>query len=99
MEVGQVVMLPFASELPGARQLECDGQSPSPRVWHSACQVIHGHWLPDAMDDQLFSEKRRGLISMMLSNSVAWRAVVGTDSMITDGLGGMVKSAQITKHA
>jgi len=26
------------------RRLECDGQAPSPRVWHSACQAVHGQW-------------------------------------------------------
>ncbi|CAE7241220.1 gefF [Symbiodinium microadriaticum] len=26
------------------RPLECDGQSPSPRVWHGACQLVHGQW-------------------------------------------------------
>ncbi|CAK9106546.1 unnamed protein product [Durusdinium trenchii] len=26
------------------RRLDCDGQAPSPRVWHSACQAVHGQW-------------------------------------------------------
>ena len=26
------------------RRLECDGEAPSPRVWHSACQAVHGQW-------------------------------------------------------
>ena len=27
-----------------ARRLECDGEAPSPRVWHCACQAVHGQW-------------------------------------------------------
>ncbi|CAL1146776.1 unnamed protein product, partial [Cladocopium goreaui] len=26
------------------RRLECDGEAPSPRVWHCACQAVHGQW-------------------------------------------------------
>lgn len=26
------------------RQIRCDGQGPSPRVWYSACHAVHGRW-------------------------------------------------------
>ncbi|CAJ1397523.1 unnamed protein product [Effrenium voratum] len=32
-----------ATSLPW-RRLECDGQAPSARVWHCACQAVHGQW-------------------------------------------------------